>query len=87
MKEGDTPSWFFFLPLGGNDPDHPERGGWGGRFELDPRLGGGRSRIYRDARDPAKDPADAARATVSRWRPAFQADFARRMDWCVAGPP
>ena len=25
LKEGDTPSWFFFLPLGGNDPNDPTR--------------------------------------------------------------
>ncbi|MBN1561124.1 hypothetical protein JW998_12795, partial [candidate division KSB1 bacterium] len=24
-----------------------------------------------------------ARATVWRWRPAFQADFQARMDWCI----
>jgi len=23
LKEGDTPSWFFFLARGGNDPDDP----------------------------------------------------------------
>ena len=32
MKEGDTPSWFFFLPLGGNDPADPSKPGWGGQF-------------------------------------------------------
>ncbi|HMJ66314.1 MAG TPA: DUF1593 domain-containing protein, partial [Candidatus Binatia bacterium] len=34
IKEGDTPSWFYFLPHGFNDPDHPEWGGWGGRFAV-----------------------------------------------------
>ena len=32
IKEGDTPSWFYFLPNGLNVPDHPTWGGWGGRF-------------------------------------------------------
>jgi hypothetical protein len=74
MKEGDTPSWFFFLPLGGNTPEDPSQPGWGGQFVResdgwfrDPPAGTG------------KDPRD----TVSRWRPEFQRDFARRMTWCV----
>jgi len=32
--EGDTPSWLSLLPNGLNIPDHPECGGWGGRYEL-----------------------------------------------------
>ncbi|TWT43549.1 hypothetical protein KOR42_44290 [Thalassoglobus neptunius] len=27
LKEGDTPSWFFFLPMGGNDPSDPTQPG------------------------------------------------------------
>jgi hypothetical protein len=77
IKEGDTPSWFYFLPHGLNDPDHPEWGGWGGRFEHN------RDRIYTNSIDTVNGVADA-RATVWRWRPAFQADFQARLDWCVA---
>ena len=84
MKEGDTPSWFSFLPNGLSDPDHPEWGSWGGRFELDPKRGGGRSRIYRDAPDIVDGEKPDPRAAVWRWRPAFQADFQARLDWCVA---
>jgi hypothetical protein len=73
MKEGDTPSWFFFLPQGGNDPADPTKSGWGGRFEREP------DGWYRDV--PAKKDFDP-RTEVSRWRPEFQADFARRMGWC-----
>lgn len=32
--EGDTPSWLMLIPNGLNDPEHPEWGGWGGRYEL-----------------------------------------------------
>ncbi|HLF33170.1 MAG TPA: nucleoside hydrolase-like domain-containing protein [Cyclobacteriaceae bacterium] len=32
--EGDTPSWLSLIPNGLNVPDHPEWGGWGGRYEL-----------------------------------------------------
>ncbi len=73
LKEGDTPSWFFFLRTGGNDPDAPEKPGWGGQFEKRP------DGSYGDL--PKLDGQDP-RTTVSRWRPAFQADFARRMAWC-----
>ena len=32
--EGDTPSFLSLIPNGLNDPEHPEWGGWGGRYEL-----------------------------------------------------
>ncbi len=79
IKEGDTPSWFFFLPFGLSDPDYPEWGGWGGRFEPD------RDRLFRGTTDKVGDVKDA-RATVWRWRPAFQNEFAARLDWCVKSP-
>ncbi|MBL9212697.1 MAG: DUF1593 domain-containing protein [Opitutaceae bacterium] len=77
LKEGDTPSWFFFLPQGGNDPADPTRPGWGGQFVREP------DGWYRDL--PAK-PGFEPREAVSRWRPEFQRDFAERMSWCVADP-
>ena len=72
LKEGDTPSWFFFLPLGGNDPDDPTQPGWGGQYRQGP------AGWYHDDRQGNNDP----RESVSRWRPEFQKDFARRMSWC-----
>ncbi len=75
LKEGDTPSWFFFLPRGGNDPRDPAKPGWGGQYRKSD------DGWYRDL--AATDTFDP-RETVSRWRPAFQADFAQRMAWCVA---
>lgn len=77
LKEGDTPSWFYFLRNGLMFPDNPEWGGWGGRFK--PISG----RQFRDAVDTVGDTTHA-RATVWRWRAAYQADFQARMDWCVA---
>jgi Cellulose-binding Sde182, nucleoside hydrolase-like domain/Cellulose-binding protein Sde0182, C-terminal domain len=32
--EGDTPSWLGLIPNGLGDPEHPDWGGWGGRYEL-----------------------------------------------------
>jgi hypothetical protein len=72
LKEGDTPSWFFFLPLGGNDPKDPTKPGWGGQFrrEADGWYG-----------DIPKTDSFDRRTTVSQWRPKFQEDFARRAAW------
>jgi hypothetical protein len=72
LKEGDTPSWFFFLPRGGNDPGDPTKPGWGGQFRREPD-GWWRDLPKTDSFDP--------RTTVSQWRPKFQEDFARRAAW------
>lgn len=77
LKEGDTPSWFFFLPRGGNNPARPEQPGWGGRFLREPD-GWYRDPPFRADYDP--------RTEVSRWRPDFQTDFALRMSWCRETP-
>ncbi len=79
IKEGDTPSWLYFLPVGLSDPGHPDWGGWGGRFSLTA------DRIWRDAEDSVGKVTDG-RSTVWRWRNAFQRDFQARMDWCVSSP-
>ncbi|HSH95123.1 MAG TPA: nucleoside hydrolase-like domain-containing protein, partial [Roseimicrobium sp.] len=76
LKEGDTASWFYFLPNGLGDSEHPEWGGWGGRFQ---KLNG---QLYGDAPAQRGEEVDP-RVSVSRWRPAYQNDFAARMDWCV----
>jgi len=78
LKEGDTPSWFHFLPTGLGDAEHPEWGGWGGRFK---REKGG---LFLHVPDTVGKETHV-RATVWRWRPAFQADFAARAVWCVKG--
>lgn len=81
VKEGDTPSWFFVLSNGLQDPEQPTWGGWGGRFRRD--AGG----HYIDAEDEhgsgASDAGLLRKWTVARWRTAYQHDFAARLDWCV----
>lgn len=79
IKEGDTPSWFHFLSVGLSDPERPDWGGWGGRFQ---RNSDG---VWRDAHDTVDGVTDA-RTAVWRWRDAFQRDFEARMDWCVKTP-
>ena len=76
LKEGDTPSWFYFLPNGINDPVHPDWGGWGGRFRHE------KQGLWLDAADQVGREKNA-RVNVWRWRPVFQDEFAARADWCV----
>lgn len=75
LKEGDTPSWFYFYTNGLNNPAMPEYGGWGGRFT--PTSG-----YFNDTEDNVEDEL-SARSTVWRWRQHYQNDFQARMDWCI----
>ena len=80
LKEGDSPSFLYFLENGLNNPDHPEWGSWGGRYTLE------RDQFYRDANDDYFDVQTGAiinspRATIFRWRTDFQNDFAARVQW------
>lgn len=76
VKEGDTPSWFYFLPNGLQSPEQPTWGGWGGRFS-------GSGPLWLANAQDTVGSETSRRATVWRWRPAFQNDFQARMDWCV----
>ncbi|MEL7585868.1 MAG: DUF1593 domain-containing protein [Prolixibacteraceae bacterium] len=81
VKEGDTPSWFYFLPNGLSNPEHPEWGCWGGRFK------NVNKRLFTDAMDDhwtgQTDGLICQKWTVARWREAYQNDFAARARWCV----
>jgi hypothetical protein len=79
-KEGDTPSFLALVPNGLFDSDRPHLANWGGRS-------GGEKAAQVDVIDPDRagtpDDIDPRLASVYRWRPDFQADFAARLDWCV----
>ncbi len=77
VKEGDTPSFFYVLPDGLSNPEHPEWGNWGGRFQRS-----GRGNEYIPAEDRMGDRRDML-YTIHRWRQAYQHAFEARMDWCV----
>ncbi|QDV35516.1 nucleoside hydrolase-like domain-containing protein [Tautonia plasticadhaerens] len=79
IKEGDTPSFLSLIPNGLGDTEDPWLGSWGGRFEGE----GHRLADVADADlDTSGDP-DPRMSSVYRWRPAFQADFRARLDWCA----
>lgn len=93
LMEGDTPSFLGLIDNGLNAPEHPDWGGWGGRYELyTPRmrkwLEVAETRpLWTDAEDEVLGVDGhwhtSNKATVWRWRAAVQNDFAARMDWTV----
>lgn len=93
MMEGDSPSFMFLINNGLNNPDHPNWGGWGGRYELyTPRterwfLEPETRPIWTNVQDEVlgKDGEwhTTNHATIWRWREAYQNDFAARMDWTI----
>ena len=93
LMEGDTPSFLGLIANGLNEPERPDYGGWGGRYELyTPRRmkwhAAAETRpIWTDADDEVLGTDgrwhDNNHATIWRWRPAFQNDFAARMAWTI----
>ena len=69
--EGDTPSflWLVSANRGLNDPDNPTQPSWGGQFKRLPDTN-----HYVDGPGPS---------SISRWRPAYQEEFAERADWML----
>lgn len=93
LMEGDSPSFMFLIDNGLNEPDHPDWGGWGGRYELyTPRMR--KWHLYPESRPIWADAEDEVlgidgkwhqgnHETIWRWREAYQNDFAARMDWTI----
>ncbi len=93
LMEGDTPSFLGLVNNGLNVPEHPDWGGWGGRYELyTPRT----EKWFQEpeTRPLWTNAVDEVRgvdgrwhtsnhATIWRWRSAYQNDFAARMDWTI----
>lgn len=93
LMEGDTPSFLNLINNGLSDPERPDWGGWGGRYELyTPRLQKWFQEpetrpLWSDASDEVLGVDghwhQSNHATIWRWRAAFQHDFAARMDWTI----
>jgi hypothetical protein len=95
--EGDTPSFLNLITNGLNNPERPDWGGWGGRYELyQPRFLPYRRKTnqHPETRPIWTDAIDEVRgkdgmiyidnhATIWRWRDEFQNDFAARIDWTI----
>jgi hypothetical protein len=93
LMEGDTPSFLNLIGNGLGDPEHPEWGGWGGRYErYTPRLQ--KWHVQAETRPIWTDAEDEVlgvdgrwhtgnHATIWRWREAYQNDFAARLDWTI----
>ncbi|NKB69136.1 MAG: DUF1593 domain-containing protein [Candidatus Latescibacteria bacterium] len=93
MMEGDTPTFLNLIDNGLSDLEYPNWGGWGGRYEFyTPRM----QKWFPEPETRAfwSDAVDevmgvdghwhtANKATIWRWRTAYQNDFAARMDWTI----
>lgn len=93
LMEGDTPSFLYLMPNGLGDPEHPNWGSWGGRYEFytppyrrwhqEPET----RPFWADAEDEAMGIDgqwhSGNHVTIWRWREAYQNEFAARMDWTV----
>ncbi|HKJ78589.1 MAG TPA: DUF1593 domain-containing protein, partial [Prolixibacteraceae bacterium] len=75
VSEGDSPSYFYCLPNGLRNYEHPTFGGWGGRYK--PMEPG--SSVFVDAYE-----GGSSKQSQARWIRDVNADFMARMDWCVA---
>lgn len=93
LMEGDTPSFLFLIDNGLGNPERPDWGSWGGRYELyTPRVRKWHIEpetraFWTDAEDEAKGIDgkwhSGNKVTIWRWREAYQNDFAARMDWTI----
>jgi hypothetical protein len=83
IMEGDTPSFLYLVSNGLGDPEHPDYGSWGGRYGKVSEWDG----IWTDTSDLVTGtdgkPRQTNKATIWRWREAFQNDFAARIQWTV----
>lgn len=93
LMEGDTPSFLYLINNGLGNSEHPDWGSWGGRYELyQPRtekwfLEPETRPLWNNAQDEVFG-LDSSwhtdnKATIWRWRQAYQNDFAARMDWTI----
>jgi len=93
LMEGDTPSFLNLINNGLSNPEQPDWGGWGGRYEFyTPRPR--KWHLYPETRPFWSDADDEVmgidgrwhddnHTTIWRWRSAYQNDFAARMDWTI----
>ncbi|KAM0421163.1 hypothetical protein ACHAPT_011055 [Fusarium lateritium] len=84
--EGDSPSFMWLIQNGLSEPERPDWGGWGGRYncitwsrDLSSEFGVSPDTVMTADGKPYR----SVGATVWRWRDASQDDFAARMQWTL----
>lgn len=93
LMEGDTPTFLFLINNGLGDPEHPDWGSWGGRYEFYTpplrkwHLAAETRPFWADAQDEVLG-GDGLwhtgnKETIWRWRTAYQNDFVARMNWSI----
>jgi len=93
LMEGDSPSFLYLVENGLGDPEHPEYGSWGGRYEyylpqMKKWMNQPETRpFWTNAVDEVKGVDGnyyiGYQETIWRWRESYQNDFAARMDWTI----
>ena len=93
IMEGDSPSFMGLIDNGLSVPERPDFGGWGGRYEFYlPRMERFHPEpetqpIWTNAQDEVLGFDGfwhtCNKATIWRWREAYQNDFSARMDWTI----
>ena len=87
--EGDSPSFLYVIDNGLNFPEHPDWGGWGGRFDTKKKEGiRSMDWVVRSNLDETKyDPylmlgsSSEGSNAIRRWANDINNDFAARMIW------
>jgi hypothetical protein len=93
LMEGDTPTFLFLINNGLGNPEHPDWGSWGGRYEFYTppfrkwHLEAETRPFWADAQDEVLG-LDGKwhtgnKETIWRWRTAYQNDFEARMNWSI----
>ena len=87
IMEGDSPSFMHTMMngLNGGPLDHPEWGGWGGRYQLEDLTR--QSMLYSDTTDNVVGQNNMTftsnHATIWRWRRAYQQEMTARVAWSI----
>ena len=87
--EGDSPSFLYVIANGLNYPEHPDWGGWGGRFDTEKKEGiRSMDWVVKSNLDETKyDPylmlgsSSEGSNAIRRWANDINNDFAARMIW------
>ncbi|OJZ88973.1 hypothetical protein ASPFODRAFT_42099 [Aspergillus luchuensis CBS 106.47] len=87
IMEGDSPTLLYMIQNGLGDPEHPNYGSWGGRYAPVCETCDWDNH-YSDTEDQVigmnNETFTSNKATIWRWREAYQNDFAARMQWTLS---